>query len=177
MVMRVFWLNIAEYRVYLWYVYCSKLFRRLRREKWCDSGVRKELNFGNKVTEILFAQIQLPNWWSAWRRSARKEKKPIVVTKLPKFKGSEGREKGLWQPSCWRKKKKTEIVGEKKGIVATKLLKMRGNKKKKKKKKSSCRKMFPMACKLFHIFCELVATSTPTVAPVMLVLPYLPSTK
>ena len=66
-----------------------------------------------------------------------------------------------------------KIVGEKKGIVATKLPKMR----EKKKKKSSCRKMFPMACKLFHIFCELVATSTPTVAPVMLVLPYLPSTK
>ena len=65
-----------------------------------------------------------------------KGKKPIVVTKLPKFKGSEGREKELWQPSCWRKKKNNcgnqvaEIVGEKKGIVATKLPKMRGKKKK-----------------------------------------------
>ena len=107
-----------------------------------------------------------------------KGKKPIVVTKLPKFKGSEGREKGLWQPSCWRKKKKQlwqpscqNCRGEKRNC---------GNQvteNERKKKKSSCRKMFPMACKLFHIFCELVATSTPTVAPVMLVLPYLPSTK
>ena len=31
-----------------------------RREKWCDSGVRKELNFGNEVTEIPFTRIRLP---------------------------------------------------------------------------------------------------------------------
>ena len=36
-------------------------------------GVRKELNFGNDVTEIPFARI--PNRWSAWRRRARKGEK------------------------------------------------------------------------------------------------------
>ena len=123
----VFWLNIVENRIYLWYKYCSKLYGKLRREA----------NFGNPVVEILtkkdekgerndvtmeweknwilvmrlpkflLLDFYCPNRWSAWKRSALERKKPIVATKLPKFKGSEEREKR---------------------IVATKLPKMRGKK-------------------------------------------------
>ena len=103
----VFWLNIVENRIYLWYKYCSKLYGKLRREA----------NFGNLVVEILtkkdekgerndvtmeweknwilvmrlpkflLLDFYCPNRWSAWKRSALERKKPIVATKLPKMRG------------------------------------------------------------------------------------------
>ena len=98
--------------------------------------MRKELNFGNEVTEIPYTRFLLPRsmskkypkencsgknqlWQPSCRnsRGVRREKKRIVATKLPKFKGRE------------RKKK------DKKRIVATKLSKMRGKKNQKTKKK------------------------------------------
>ena len=87
---RVFWLNIIENWVYLWYEYCSMLFGKLRKEKkfrqYCyrnsnkkyERGKvndvmgwgRKNLNFGNEITKILATRNSCPvAWWSAWRRS------------------------------------------------------------------------------------------------------------
>ena len=43
LLMIVFLPNIGKNRVYLWYVYCSNLFRCLRRE----------INFGNNIVEIV----------------------------------------------------------------------------------------------------------------------------
>ena len=105
---RVFWLNIAENRVYLWYRYCLKLFNKLRREaNWGNEvaeiltkkdgkgerndvivGVRKELNFGN---EDPFDRILSPQIDEVPKREVleRKRKKKIVTIKLSKFKGGE----------------------------------------------------------------------------------------
>ena len=81
-----------------------------RREKWYDNGVRKELNFGNEVTEIPFARFLLPRSMSL---------------KCPKEKCS-GKNQ-LWQSSC---RNSRGVRREKKRIVATKLLKMNEKKKK-----------------------------------------------
>ena len=103
----VFWLNIVENWVYVWYRYCSKLFEKLRKEsEFCNTvaeiltkSIREErqvmwwedLNFDNLITEILAARICCPAArWSARRGVAKR--KPIVATKLPKMGGKKKRE-------------------------------------------------------------------------------------
>ena len=128
----VFWLNIAENRVYLWYRYCSKLFDKLRREANFSNGVieiltkkdkrgerndvivgvRKELNFGNEVIEIPSIRILLPRSMKCSKEMCSKgeKKKPIMAIKLPKFKGREEREKRIMATKLlkmgWKKKEK-----------------------------------------------------------------------
>ena len=63
MIFRVFWLNIVKDEVYLWYRYCSNLFRKMRREA----------NFDKTMVKIL-------------RKSRREEReKGISAMILPKI--------------------------------------------------------------------------------------------
>ena len=84
----------SENRVYLWYRYCSKLLEKLRKKrefrqhrcrnsnKKYERGKvndvigegRKNLNFGNEITEIIAAWNSCPAAkWSARGRSGWKE--------------------------------------------------------------------------------------------------------
>ena len=122
-----FWLNIAENRVYLWYRYCLKLFGKLkreanfanpvfemlikkgweRREKLCDSGVRKELNFGNEIIEIPSTRIRLPRLMKCSKEKCLKGKNQSWQSSCRNSRGVTREKKGLWQPSCrkWEEKK------------------------------------------------------------------------
>ena len=67
------------------------------------------MNFNNEVTEIPFVQFLLPNVHEVPKGEVLR-KKPIVATKLLKFKG-ERKKKGmkkkkLWQAKYERKKQK-----------------------------------------------------------------------
>ena len=79
-----------------------------RREKWCDSEVRKELNFDNEVTEIPSARILLPR-----------------SMKCPKEKCSKGKKEKKKKNNCGNQVAEIQGKGGKRErIMATKLLKM-----------------------------------------------------
>ena len=91
---RVFWQNIAKFKIYLHYNYCSKLFRELRkknkfRQRCCRNltkvGERKRkserekiLNFNNGITEILVVQTCWPRN-QLWQCHCRNMEKKICV--------------------------------------------------------------------------------------------------
>ena len=140
----VFWLNIAENYVYLWYGYCSKLFGNLRKESEFDNGVAKILT---KVWERK----------DKWCDGRREKKFWISIISLLKFllpnplparinarsagwsarKGNQ-----LWQPSrrnC--RGVRREIIR----IVTTKLSKMRGKKRKERERERE-RELWQSSC-------------------------------
>ena len=87
----VFWLNIVENRIYLWYRYCLKLYGKLRREA----------NFGNPVVEILTKKDEK---WERNDVTMEWEKNWILVMRLPKFLLS-------WQQFSFKKKRQIKLTG------------------------------------------------------------------
>ena len=71
------------------------------------------MNFNNEVTEIPFVQFLLPNVHEVPKGEVLR-KKPIVATKLLKFKGVRGEKKRLWQPSCRNSREREKKRDEKK---------------------------------------------------------------
>ena len=82
------WLNIVKNEVYLWYVYCSNLFGKMRRE----------VNFGNTIAEILrkSRREEREMMWRIWEREKR-----ISTMILPKKN-----ELGWLNCRNWRMKKR-----------------------------------------------------------------------
>ena len=72
-VIRVFWLNIAKNWVYLWYMYCSNLFGKMRRE----------VNFGNGVAEILRKSMREEREMM-WRMEREKGISAMILSKIKK---------------------------------------------------------------------------------------------
>ena len=68
------------------------------------------MNFNNEVTEIPFVQFLLPNVHEVPKGEVLR-KKPIVATKLLKFKGVRREKKRLWQPSCRNSREREKKKG------------------------------------------------------------------
>ena len=91
---RVFWHNIAKFEIYLYYKYCPKLFRELRKKskfrQWCCRNLTKVwerkrknrrekiLNFNNSITEIPVVQTCWPRN-QLWQCHCRNMEKKICV--------------------------------------------------------------------------------------------------
>ena len=105
--LRVIWLNIAKFEIYLHYRYCSNLFRRMRRESefrqyrcrnstkvWEREkmGERECMNFGKVITKILTARSACSSVYA-------------VCSKWDVLKKNQ-----LWQYHCRNKRRKKKIV-------------------------------------------------------------------
>ena len=116
----VFWLNIVENRVYLWYEYCSKLFGKLRKERefWqhCCRNSNKKYERG-KVNDVMGGgRKKFEFWqWDYWNSCCLKFL-PDCQVKCLKEEWLKGNQ--LWKPSCWNCK---GVRRDKIRIVATKL--------------------------------------------------------
>ena len=113
---RVFWLNIAKNQVYLWYGHCLKLFRKIRRE----------VNFGNGVAEILRESMRKKREMM-WQRERNKiefwwcYRNSYPKCKLSRLEKCLRGKTELWQPNCQncRGEERENLIR----IVAIKLLK------------------------------------------------------
>ena len=128
----VFWLNITENHVYLWYGYCSKLFGNLRKESefWqrCCQNSNKSMRekkwvmWWEEGEKIWISVISLPKCllpytlparWSAqsakWNaRKGNQLWQPSCQNcrGVRREKNRRKKKKELWQPSCWKLREK-----------------------------------------------------------------------
>ena len=85
---RVFWLNIAKNEVYWCYKYCSKLFRKMRKEigfrqQYCRNCKKKYNVSGERENWI--SVLRLPKFLSCPSSGECPKEKTIVTTKLLKL--------------------------------------------------------------------------------------------